>query len=171
MTDRAAAKRPGYAGLRCCQRGVHVMPGCHRRAQGSRPASASAWFVPGHVCRYRGLPPLVKSPRAHRLRVSLIDGSGSESRLDIFAINVRLIYELLRRGVWTIPLSSPSTGCGRRFPTPRPCYRRGPGNTIPSISRYAHRPGAVLHKRSTWLCTTESQSVRHRSPLDDRFSS
>ena len=115
MTDRAAAARPGCAGLRCCQRGVHVTPGCHRQARGSRPASASAWFVPERVCRYRGLPSLVKSPRAHRLWVSLIDGSGPESRLDIFTVNVRLIYELLRRGVWTIPLSSPSTGVWTAF--------------------------------------------------------
>ena len=156
MTDRAAAARPGCAGLRCCQRGVHVTPGCHRQARGSRPASASAWFVPERVCRYRGLPSLVKSPRAHRLWVSLIDGSGPESRLDIFTVNVRLIYELLRRGVWTIPLSSPSTEHGRHFPTPRPCYRRGPGNGIPSISpmraqargRFAQVVHMVVHSKA-----------------------
>ena len=101
-------------------------------------------------------PPLVKSPRAHRLWVSFIDGSGSESRLDIFAVNVRLIYELLRRGVWTIPLSFPSTGRGRRFTTPRPCCRRGPGNTIPSISpiraqargRFAQVIHRVVHSKA-----------------------
>jgi hypothetical protein len=32
------------------------MPGWHRQARGSRPASASAWFVPVRVCRERGLP-------------------------------------------------------------------------------------------------------------------
>src|SRR2546429_5619891 len=63
--------------------------------------SASAWFVRVHVCRECGLPSPCQAPRAHRLWVSLIDGSGPGSRPDIFAVNVRLIYALLRRGVWT----------------------------------------------------------------------
>ena len=47
-------------------------------------------------------------------------------------------------------------GCGRRFPTPRPCYRRGPGNTIPSISpiraqargRFAQVIHMVVHSKA-----------------------
>jgi len=47
-------------------------------------------------------------------------------------------------------------GCGRRFPTPRPCYKRGPGNTIPSISpirtqargRFAQVIHMVVHSKA-----------------------
>lgn len=101
MTDRAAAARPGCAGFGWCQRGVDVMPGCHRQAQGSRPAISERLVCPGaHVPRVRLALPLSSAPDSPSVG-SLIDGSGPGSRPDIFAVNVRLIYALLRRGVWT----------------------------------------------------------------------
>ncbi len=47
-------------------------------------------------------------------------------------------------------------GCGRRFPMPRPCYKRGRSNTIPSISpirtqargRFAQVIHMVVHSKS-----------------------
>src|SRR5271165_7346462 len=116
MTDQAAAARPGCAGLRCCRRGIrscravtgrHTDRGLPQRAPGLSRCTRAA---------IAACPPLVKAPRAHRLWVSLIDDSGPESRLDILAVNVRLIYALLRRGVWTIPVLSPPTGRGSRSP-------------------------------------------------------
>ena len=100
MTDRAAA-RPGCAGFGWCQRGVDVMPDCHRQAQGSRPAISERLVCPGaRVPRVRLALPLSSAPGSPSVG-SLIDGSGPGSRPDIFAVNVRLIYALLRRGVWT----------------------------------------------------------------------
>lgn len=110
------------AGLSSAGTGIAA---CHQRAPGlSRCACAAS----------AACPPLVKAPRAHRLWVSLIDGSGPGSRLDIFAVNVRLIYALLRRGVWT---NSDSFSVHRAWialsQVKAPLQAR-PGNTIPSIS-------------------------------------
>ena len=83
------ARRRCHAGLSSAGTGIAA---CHQRAPGLSRCTCAA----SAAC-----PPLVKAPRAHRLWVSLIDSSGPGSRLDIFAVNVRLIYALLRRGVWT----------------------------------------------------------------------
>ena len=121
MTDRAAAARPGWAGLRCCRPGIHGDAGlspagtgiaaCRQRAPGLSRCTRAA---------IAACPPLVKAPRAHRLWVSLIDGPGSESRLDIVAVNVRLIYALLRRGVWTIPFFLHAQGVDCALPGESP---------------------------------------------------
>jgi hypothetical protein len=47
-----------------------------------------------------------------------------------------------------------------------PCYRRGSVTRSPAFPQCAHRPGAVLHKRSTWLCTAKPVA-RSRAGLAD----
>jgi hypothetical protein len=80
------------------------MPGCHRQAQGLRPAVSERLFAPVHACRCCGLPsPCQSAPGSPSLGF-IIDGPGPESQLDILAINVRLIHGALRRGAWTIPV-------------------------------------------------------------------
>ena len=117
MTDRAAAARPGGPGSGAAGAASTVMPGCHRQARGS---AACRQRAPGlSRCTRAAIaacPPLVNAPRAHCFWVSLIDGPGSESRLDIVAVNVRLIYALLRRGVWTIPFFLHARGVDRALP-------------------------------------------------------
>ena len=128
MMGRAAAARPGCAGLRRCRRGVHVMPGCHRQAQGSRPASASAWFVPVHVCRWCGLPsPCQSAPgspsvgfidRRFRLRITAgyICGKRSAYLCAIAAWHVdNSAFFLHPQGVDRVfPGEGPVTGAARQ---------------------------------------------------------
>ena len=59
----------------------------------------------------------VQSGRAYRVRVRSSHHLGLESQPDKHAVNVRPIYELSRRGVWTIPISSARTGRGSCSPS------------------------------------------------------
>ena len=102
------ARHPRRAGLSPAGTGIAA---CHQRAPGLSRCTRAA---------IAACPPLVKAPRAHRLWVSLIDGPGPELRLDIFAVNVRLIYALLRRGVWTIPVFLHLQGVDRALPGESP---------------------------------------------------
>ena len=61
----------------------------------------------------------VESARAHRVRVWSSHRLGLESQPDKHAVNVRPIYELSRRGMWTIPVSSESTWRGSCSPSSR----------------------------------------------------
>ncbi len=120
MTAGRRPRVPGVPGSGAASAASTMTPGCHRQARGSRLASASAWLSRCTCAAIAACPPLVKAPPAHRLWVSFIDGSGSESRLDIFAVNVRLIYELSRRGVWTIPVFLHAQGVDRALPGESP---------------------------------------------------
>src|SRR5271166_4588337 len=116
MTDRARAARPGMPGAGAASAAYTSCRAVTGRHGDRGLPSASAWFARCACAAIAACPPLVRALRAHRLWFSLIDGSGSGSRLDILAVNVRLIYALLRRGVWTIPVLSPCTGRGSRSP-------------------------------------------------------
>ena len=69
-----------------------------------------------------------------RKRAAMSGALGSESRLDIFAVNVRFIYALLRRGVWTIPVSFSVHRVWIALSQVKALLWARPGNTIPSIS-------------------------------------
>ncbi len=117
MSDRAAAARPGCAGLRCCRRGIHGDAGLSPAGTGIAACRQRAPGLPRCTCAaIAARPPLLNALRAHCFWVSLIDGPGSESRLDIVAVNVRFIYALLRRGVWTITFFPYAQGVDRALP-------------------------------------------------------
>ena len=134
MTDQAAAVRPGCAEFRRCRRCIHGHAGLSSAGTGIAACRQRAPGLPRCTrAVVAACPPLSKRPGAHRRWVSFIDGPGPESRLDILAVNVRLIYELLRRGVWTIPFLFYAQGAGRAFPGESPVMGAA-RQTIPSIS-------------------------------------
>ena len=170
MTDRAAA-RPGCAGFGWCQRGVHVMPGCHRQARGSRPASASAWFVPGHVCRYCGLPSPCQS----------VPGLPSVGFIDRrFRSGITAGYICGKRSAYLCAIAAWRVDNSRSFSVHRArialsqvkaLLRARPGNTIPSISpmcaqarrRFTQVIHMVVHRKA---CNTFScRAGRQRSSV------
>jgi len=93
----------------------------------TRRAGRSASCGPGSCgkrgglwcCRpaYPALAVAVLRARAHRVWVRSSHRPGRESQPDKQAVNVRPIYRLSRRGVWTIPASFVSTGRGSRSPS------------------------------------------------------
>ncbi len=140
---------PGVPGSGAASAASTVMPGCHRQAQGSRSAVSERLVCPGaRVPLLRLALPLSKRPGAHRFWVSFIDGSGFELQLDILAINVRLIYELLRRGVWTIPVFLHAQGVDRALPGEGPvmgaAWQRSPQH-FPVCTQARRRFTQVVH--------------------------
>jgi hypothetical protein len=75
-----------------------------------------------------------QSARAHRLCFQSFHGPDVELQQDIHAINIRLIYHILRRGMWTIPGFSRMHRRGWRFPQVKGPPWVQPGSRIPSIS-------------------------------------
>src|SRR5208283_3614227 len=73
----------------------------------ARPAGGLRW-QPRLAVVWPGRCPCahpVESARVHRVWVRSFHRPGLESQPDKHAVNVRPIYEPLRRGVWTIPVS------------------------------------------------------------------
>ena len=161
MTDRAAAARPGCAGFGWCQRGVDVMPGCHRQARGSRPAISERLVCPGaRVPLARRALPLSKRPGLtvcgfidRRFRPGITAG---------YICGKRSAY-LCAIAAWRVDSFAFFSVHRARIALSqvKALLRARPGNTIPSISpmcaqarrRFTQVIHMVVHSKA---CTTFS---------------
>ena len=172
MTDRAAAPRPGYArcGFGWCQRGVHVMPGCHRQARGSQlpqrgPGLSRCTCAASAACPL----PLLKRPKLTvcgfiyrrfrpRITAGYICGKRSAYLCVIAAWRVDSFAFFSVHRAW-IALSQVEA-----------LLRARPGNTIPSISpmcaqarrRFTQVIHMVMHSKA---CNTFSCRLAGSVPV------
>ena len=109
--SRRASGEPGWRGVTCPGDG-RAGPAAARPDSRAPVASAAGC---GPLPLRVALP--VQSGPAYRVRVRSSHHLGLESQPDKHAVNVRPIYELSRRGVWTIPVSSACTGRGSCSPS------------------------------------------------------
>ena len=170
MTDRAAAARPGCAGspgaasaaYTSCRAviGRHGDRGLPQRAPGLSRCTCAA----SAAC-----PPLVKAPRAHRLWVSLIDGSGPGITAG-YICGKRSAY-LCAIAAWRVDSFAFFSIHRARIALSqvKALLRARPGNTIPSISpmcaqarrRFTQVIHMVVHSKAcnTFSCRAGRQRV------------
>lgn len=149
-----ASARPGRAGRRWCQRGRpwSCQAADHLPAPGKGdPPVGSAWS-PVHARHHDAVPSRSKLPGSPSLGPRSPTVLGPDHSRITQTVNVQLIYEPLRRGVWTASFLPYAQDVDSILPGNRPAICRAvPG--IPSIARRAHSCAAHLHKSSTGLCT------------------